>query len=278
MAASGRPPIDFSPSAVSRAVLGHTLSRPHVLYPLAVGLLGGLATVALGPATLFVVPAVAGTALGLGGWAVDYGFRRERHAENYLRRLQASLAGRVDETIAQLRQEFGQLQYAPGTAQLAALRDKYEAFDALLRRKLNPSEMTFTRYLGMAEQVFLAGLDNLTRIADTLRGLAAIDVRHIDARLMHLHGDGVESEAQDREIATLNERRVLRARQNERIDAWLSENERAMTQIDHAMAAIAALDTSQGHAQMDMESAMAELRRLAERAPQYSSPATSSST
>ena len=46
----------------------------------------------------------------------------------------------------------------------------------------------------------------------------------------------------------------------------LAENEVAMTQIDQAMAAIGEMDTSQGHAAMDIESAMAELKTIAARA------------
>lgn len=257
---------DFSAQAVSRAVLGRTLSQPHVLYPAAVGILGGLAAVVLGPAMVFVAPAAIGAVLGLGGWAVDYTLRRDQHAADYLKRLQEALAGRADETMARLGREFAEVSFEPGQAQLGALKDKYRAFEGLLRRKLDPKEMTFSRFLGMTEQVFLAGLDNLTRISDALKGLSAIDVQHIARRLRHLESDGIESDAQDREIATLKERLGLLERQRDRIDGWLAENEVAMTQIDQAMAAIGEMDTSQGHAAMDIDAAMAELKTIAARA------------
>lgn len=261
----------FSPGAVSRAVLQQTLSRPYVLYPTAIGILGGLAAAVLGPTLLFVAPAAIGLGLGLGSWALDYGLRRDKHAAEYLRRLQEALAGRVDTTIARLRDELQRIAFDPGLRQLDSLQEKYRSFAELLQRKLDPREMTYTRYLGMTEQVFLAGLDNLTRISDTLQGLSSIDVRHIESRLQHLHNDGIESRAQDQEIAALKDRLTLLERQRERIDGWLAENEQAMTQIDLAMAAIADLDTSQGHASMGMEAAMQELKTLAERAQAYSS-------
>ena len=261
---------DFSPRAVARAVLSQSLQRPHVLYPTAVGVLGGVAALALGPTMLFVAPAVAGLALGLGGWALDYTLRRERHAADYVKRLHQALAGRVDETIATIKKELEQLEFQAGLAQMAELRAKFKAFEELLRRKLDPQEMTFARYLGMTEQVFLAGLDNLGRIGDTLKGLSAIDVKHAERRLRELAKDGIESEAQDRETASLNERLKLVERQRARIDALLAENEGAMTQIDHVMAAIADLDTSASHATMTMETAMQELKTLAARAPALS--------
>ncbi|WP_428310244.1 hypothetical protein [Hydrocarboniphaga sp.] len=267
-----RPNADFSAQAVSRAVLGRTLSQPHVLYPAAVGILGGLAAAVLGPSMIFVAPAAAGALLGLGGWAVDYTMRRDKHAADYLKRLQEALAGRADETMVRLRSEFAEVSFEPGQAQLDALKEKYRAFEGLLRRKLDPKEMTFSRFLGMTEQVFLAGLDNLTRISDALKGLSAIDVQHIARRLQHLQTDGIESDAQDREIATLKERMSLLERQRDRIDGWLAENEIAMTQIDQAMAVIGEMDTSQGHAAMDIESAMAELKTIAARAKNISAP------
>jgi hypothetical protein len=260
---------DFSPQAVARAVLGQTLQKPHVLYPAAVGLLSGLAAVVLGPTLVFVAPAAIGLGVGVGGWALDYALRREKHAAEYLRRLQAAVAGRVAESVARLSREFGELRFDPGLAQMRQLQAKYDALEALLRRKLDPGEMTFARYLGMTEQVFLAGLDNLTRIADTLRGLSAIDVEHVRRRLHTLANDGVESPLQDREAAALTDRLGLLERQREAVDQWLAENEQAMTQIDHVMAAIANLDTSAGHAAMSMESAMSELKHLTERASKY---------
>jgi hypothetical protein len=257
---------DFSPRAVARAVLGESLQKPYVLYPTAVGVLGGLAAVLLGPSLLFVAPAAVGAAVGVGSWMLNYTLRRDQNAAEYLGRLQASLAGQTEETIARLRSELQEQGFEPGLSQMTELQAKFRAFDALLRRKLNPAEMTFGRYRGMTEQVFLAALDNLSRISDTLKGLSAIDVSHATRRLQELADDGVESKAQDREIATLKERLGLRDSQRAQVDQWLAENETAMTQIDHVMAAIAGLDTEAGHATMTMESAMEELKSLAQRA------------
>lgn len=263
-------PTDFSPRAISRAVLRETLQKPIVLYPVAVGVLGGMAALVLGATPLFVGAAAVGGVVGFGSWAYNYGVRRDKHAADYLKRLQEALAGRVDETIEALRAEMTQLKFEPGLTQLGHLKQKYQAFEALLRRKLDPSEMTYSRYLGITEQVFLAGLDNLGRTADILKGLSVIDPRHIKNRIRNLETDGIDSKAQDAEIATLKERMGLMQAQQERIHQLLAENETAMTRIDQSMAAIARMDTAAGHASMDMESAMQELSQLAARAQAYS--------
>lgn len=260
---------DLSPDAVSRAVLARSLQQPHVLYPAAVGVLGGLAAALLGPSLVFVGPAVAGALLGAGGWALDYGLRRDKHAAEYLRKLHESLANRVTTTISELTREFEGLRFEPGLQQLASLQQRFSAFEELLRRKLDPAEMTYGRYIGMTEQVYLAGLDNLRRIADAQKGLQAIDVGKVQQRILDLDGDGIDSPSQDRETEALQQRLALREQRQEQVFAWLAENQQAITRIDHAMAAISDMNTAESHAGMRMEEAMQELSRLAERASEY---------
>src|SRR5262245_13703993 len=188
---------DFSPRAVAKAVLNDTLQKPHVLYPSAVGILGGVAALLLGPSTLFIAPAVVGGALGVGGWAYEYIFKREQHARDYVQTMHRALAGRVEDTMRVLNSELRELKFDAGIAQIDRLRDKYAAFAELLRRKLDPEEMTFSRYLGMGEQVFLGGLDNLARISDALQGFSTNDPKKIRSRINELKGDGIDSHAQD---------------------------------------------------------------------------------
>jgi hypothetical protein len=258
---------DFSPRAVSRAVLGGTLQKPHVLYPAAIGMLGGVATWLLGP--VFLVPALVGGVLGAGAWAWEYGFRRELHARNYLQGMHQRLQLRVEDTLRVLNGELRALQFEPGISQIDRLRDKYTVFVELLRRKLDPGEMTFMRYMGMGEQVFLGGLDNLARISDALKGAGTNDADDIRRRIEALKGDGIASHAQDQEEAALGARLTLMDQQREKISGWLAENEAAMTALDRVMAGVAEMNTTQS-ATMKMQHAMAELEELARRASSYS--------
>lgn len=257
---------DFSPRAVSRAVLAETLQKPHVLYPAALGLLGGVASLLLGP--YFIVPALVGGVAGLGAWTCEYLFRRDAHARNYLQGLHQKLASRVEDTLRELDNELHVLRFEPGISQVDRLRDKYQVFVELLRRKLDPGEMTFMRYLGMGEQVFLGGLDNLARISDAVKGSETNDADDIRQRIRTLKQDGIDSQAQDQEEAALVARLALMDQQREKIFAWLAENEAAMTTLDHVMAAVAEMNTTQS-ASMKLQHAMEELERLAKRASSY---------
>jgi hypothetical protein len=261
---------DFSPQAVARAAFGQTLQRPHVLYPTAIGILGGAAALLLGPSALFIAPALVGGAVGAGAWVYELVFKRDQHARDYVQNMHRLLAGRVEETMRLLSDELHKLDFKPGVAQIDRLRDKYAAFAELLRRKLNPDEITFGRYLGMGEQVFLGGLDNLARISDALRGSVTNDADDIRTRIKDLKQDGIDSQAQDQEEAALQARLQLMEQQREKIFAWLAENEAALTAMDKVMAGVAEMNTTQS-ASMKMDDAMQELAVLAQRARSYGS-------
>lgn len=261
---------DLSQAAVSRAVLAVTAQKPYVLYPAVVGVLGTAAALLLGPSALFVVPAVLGGVVGLGSWAVDYFLRRDHHAAEYLRTLHRSLSEQRGAAIRNLERDLVETGFDEGLAQLERLREKLDAFRALLDKKLDPAELTHGRYLGMAEQVFLSGLDNLQRMAHTLASIKAIDEEYLDSRIHVLERIREPSPAQVEELKSLRERLALKEAQRAKLDHWLAQNERAMTQMDLTMAAIAEMDTVRGHASTDLETAMRELAELARRAPDYS--------
>lgn len=68
----------------------------------------------------------------------------------------------------------------------------------------------------------------------------------------------------------LEERLKLRNEQIERVEALMLNNEKALTQLDQVSTKIATINTQQGRSQMDLEDAMKELRRLIQRADNYS--------
>ncbi|MBF0256972.1 MAG: hypothetical protein HQL47_11075 [Gammaproteobacteria bacterium] len=261
---------DFSPQAVSRAVLRASAQNPLVLYPLTLGLLGGLAAALLSPSVIFLAAAGLGASLGLGSWLADLTLRRHKHAGRYLQQMHQLLQTRVRHSIKQLQADLEHQGSERGLSQLRRLEDKFAAFQALLQRKLDPAELTYSRYLGMTEQVFLAGLDNLGRVVSILQGVRVIDEADIRQRLLQLDQQQPRSAAHEGEYQALSERLHLRQSQLEKIDNLLMQNETAMTRMDQIMAAIAEMDSTQPRATMDMESAMQELQRLAERAHSYS--------
>ena len=261
MPSGGQP--DFSEKAISRAVLRQTSQHPAVLYPAGVGVVGGLAVLALGPSLLGLGALAAGGALALGGWAVNQWLRRDHFASRYVKALRERLADEHTEVLQALESGLTEIASKPGLLQLRRVQEKFEAFGNVLRSKLKPGELTYSRYLGIAEQVYFAVLDNLDRIVNVSRGIAAIDLNYTGERLAELEALQRPAEAESRELESLRQRVALAKQQRGQIKDWLAANELAMTQLDHTAMTLAGTDTMRGLARLDLETAMTELQRLA---------------
>lgn len=257
---------DFSRRAIGRQVATVTAQKPYVLYPLAAGILGALSALLLGTPLL---PALVGGGIGLTAWVLDNTLRREKHANDYVRRLHDMLALKTQASLASLEAELEEVGEDDGLDQLQRLKRKYAAFEALLRRKLDPGELTFGRYLGMAEQLYLGGLDNLTTIANIRRGLNVINPERIARRARDIASDGVIDPTERQELDALNRRKELLQRQTASVTALLAQNETAMTKLDEVTASIAALNLGDRRASMNIEQAMLELDALARRSADY---------
>lgn len=261
--------LDFSPRAIRQEVTKETLQKPYVLYPVAAAILGGLASVLLGPSLLFSSLIIGGSLVGMGSWLIDSTIRKETHAAKHLGRLRRILAERVNESIHNLKQDLARVNSEEGLRQLTRLQAKYSTFQELLRRKLNKNELTYDRYLGMTEQVYLAGLDNLNSIAGIMKSISAMDRKHIEKRTRELNALTSPSGAEKKELAALQARHQLWVEQQRKIRTLLSQNEEAMTTMDRLMAALAEMDPGFSRATMDMETAMQELERLTIRTKDY---------
>ena len=161
-----------------------------------------------------------------------------------------------------LYEELSALNCLEGARQLRALQYKYSNFCSVLRRQLSPAEVTFSRYATVAEQVYLAALDNLEAAVVALQSISAVDAPHLLARL-----DG--SSDCDEEQKALRQRLTTWREQTSRVNQLLAQNENALTTLDQAAANLAAVKMIRGHASVDLDPAMDELERLAKRAHRY---------
>jgi len=260
---------DFSQQAIHRAVKLRVLQSPIFLYPSAVGALSGMAVALLGTSIPMIGLTAAGLAVGLGGLAFQFGLRREAIGREYLAQMHEKMNARRKHLLGDLNDRMQAIGFRQGLVQLRQLQEKFDNFVSILKQALEPEEMTYGRYLGIAEQVYLSSLDNLERAVGALASIKTIDLRLIDERIEMIHEDGVVTKAEETEQDSLNQRRDLHKQQLDKVAELVAQNERAMTQLDFTAAAIADMRTRSGQASMDMETAMAELQGLIERAPKY---------
>ncbi len=253
---------EISNTAVNKAVLSKTAQSPVSIYPMAMGVLGGFSAVLFNFNLLSVGLMAGGFALGMSGFAAKYIFGKEKYANQYMQEIRQQLIEKRRGILNGLEDNLNKVNRPDGIKQIRLFNDKYHNLLSILDKKLEPGELTHTRYLTIAEQVFLGGLDNLHNATLALESVSAIDIEHIN--------DNITKTADSPITESLETRKQLFQTQTQRANQLLSQNEIALTQLDHVTTKLANIKTEQGHATMDIEDAMAELETLIKRADSYS--------
>ena len=270
---------DFSQSAIQKAVTRKTLEHPVVIYPAVMSVLGGFSLALFGVSPWLIGAAAGGFGLAFVSWLVNFSLRRDSFASDYVRALHQRIEKQSQEKKEHLIKALNDVASVQGERQFKRFSEKFSAFQSMLAKKLNPGEITYGRYLGMAEQVYLGAIDNLQSIVDALKAMQVIDIRYIQKRIVEL--DGLKKDADElrakgledinaSEYKALSKRSELYHTQKQKVDKLLAQNEEALTQLDITIAAVAELRTNDKAATMDLETAMSELQKLASRAHKYS--------
>jgi len=267
---------DFSQESTAKAVRKDILQHPLTVYSLPLIIGGGLATFLINP--IFAVLLCSGIAIGGGSWIINNYFRRDVFESRYVKQLREVLLKQRENMLESLESELkechsieGVEQYADqGAEQFKMVKERFDNLQDILSEKLNQGELTFIRYAGTAEQVYLSVLDNLRTVVSLFKSISTIDENYIQMRLRELGKMKKLTKADEQEIATLNERKQLRDTQLEKINVFLTQNEEAMTEMNKAAVAIAEMKTDKSTVSVDIETARKELEELAKRANLYS--------
>ncbi len=259
---------DLSTKAISSAITKQTAQHPVVLYPAVIGVLSILAGLLLDAGLMSWVVGIGGIAISILFFGINRGFRKEAFASEYVGELIAQLEKKRKGYTKQLETVLNDVGSQEGKKQFKRLADKFSTFNNMLKNKLRPGEITFSRYNAMAEQVYLGALDNLNDLANTMKGIQSIDEVYINKRLDELVNPN-DNEHTLKEVEALNSRLDLLKKQRAKIDFYLSQNEEAMTKMDEAIVAITDLKTEDMRADMDLELAMSHLQDIAKRSKDY---------
>ena len=258
---------DLSQAAVRKAVFGAAIQHPSVVYPAALGVLGALGGAVLAAPLLFTAAAAGGglAALGLG---INLLWRRDTLAQDYVRQAHHDVRVQREARLSDLESDLKRAHAIEALGQFARLQEKIRTFETLLSERLQPGELTYGRFLGIAEQVFVAALENLRTAGLMREARAAIDLPYIERRIQALRQRAARSAAQDDELQSLQGQLALHAEQEARVEACLAENEQALAELGRCSTAVAQMKTGEA-ASVSMEAAMAELARMAQRAKDY---------
>ncbi len=268
---------DFSKESTQKALLRDTLQHPMTLGFAALGILGGATQLILGTGMVGLLTGIGGLSLASISWLVNFHFRRNRFTDRYIKQLKARLQEQSSKAIQTIQTELQSMQGEPdlkdfcqqGAQQFAMSQEKFDTLKHILSNKLDQSEMTYSRYLGTAEQVHMAILDNLLKAVFAMQSIRSADIDYIQQRLNALSQLPKLDEADRKEEFTLRERFTMRQKQANLVNELLTVNEEAMTSLDKTTMAIAQLDTTEKRAKVKLEDAMKELRELADRVDSY---------
>jgi hypothetical protein len=117
--------------------------------------------------------------------------------------------------------------------------------------------------MGMAEQVYHNGLDNLRQVAAALDSISPINKDKIKARLKKFEAVSNNKPEQINEINILKQTLQKREDKMNEVEHLLRQNTIAMARLDQTAMDISSMEPSTEEARIKMEDAMDELIRLA---------------
>jgi tetratricopeptide (TPR) repeat protein len=263
---------DLSKKAVDWAVISGSLQHPAVVYPAVAGVLGGLGAAVLTASPFLIAGAGVGGGVALVSLGVNCLFRRDFFASRYLESAHQSLVAYRAALLHNLESDLAEVKAREALAQLERFTEKLKAFEEVLDEKLGRKELTYARFLGIAEQVYLSAMDNLRQVALARKSAGTVDEGYIRGRIKSLSGGGGEtSKARKQELMGLEQQLEVAARQQASVEELLAQNEQALAQLDQALAAITEMKTGSSQSNVSMETAMSDLQQVASRAGAYSS-------
>ena len=266
---------DYSQLSIKKAVRDTGLFHTLTLYPAAIGAGSAFLGLLFSPAWFWV--AIGGGGLGIGNALFNLVVRKDAVASKYIKKLQKQMLDQQRQLkmtiLKDLQEELGHEDLADLSAQaqdqFQNMEIKYDNIHDLLQRKLDQGEMTFGRFLGAAEQVYLTVLDNLSQIAASLKSASSIDIRRIMTQLARFSSNGDRSDDEKRQIDALNQRLRIRKDQLSNVNQLLADNEEAMTKMEVSSAEIAKMTTGHKFTEVDLDTALGQLVDMANRAKEY---------
>ncbi|GGY66183.1 hypothetical protein GCM10011613_07610 [Cellvibrio zantedeschiae] len=254
-----------TPEKMPGLLLQRSIGSPFVLYPTATAGIGAVAGALFGFTLIPGALLIGGLAIAAGGFLTEFGFRRDTNVKAIILAATRKMEFERAQIIAVLNNEIDDTSLPSARSQLDDFKRKFETFVDVLDDRFNPGELTFIRYMSVAEQVYLSGLDNLRNAVISSKAIQTTDVGVLQSRLEKLGS----SSNDDIERAALSERLRGYEETKKSITDLIVINEKALTVLDSVTQKLARTQVSKGMADSDTESAMQELGRMGEMLARY---------
>ena len=182
--------------------------------------------------------------------------------------LERALPVSADQSHAQLARELLEVGSSRGAQQLSMLQAKRDDLLNVIRARFSENELSFGRYQHAAELVCEAVVDNLRSVTVAHQSVRSIDVVQLEARAEQLASENDEGARS--ELTAIQRRLELHAEQMKKAQAYIVENEAALTSLANAASSLADSKTNltTGSAS-SANDAITALEQMAERAKNY---------
>lgn len=263
---------DFTPGAIKEALFKTANSHWSVKY--ALPLLGGCAAYGVLFESLMGALIAAVTVVGISGirWIYAVFIDAKNFKSKYVKQLQDAITEQIEQKRKDLKKNLLTYGCSQGAKQLVQFQKKFDTLIDILRTKFDEGQLTYQRYYGTAQEVYLSGIDNLNSVVMSYKALESIDIEYMRNRLKYLSKKDYESDIHlKKEFNAIKRGIETFENQNEQIKAFLAENATALVQIDDTTISISQITrTKNNEAQVDMENSMSALTELAKRSHLYS--------
>jgi len=276
---TGSRQLDFSESAARRAALFDVIQHPLTLWPPALGTATAVGLTMFSIASLPCSAAIAagGIALGVGNWAWRYLGRGDAYMQMHYAQLHEQFEKLKQQKALELAADLKKLGCKQGQTQVTQFEDKFQNLLAVFRRVLSENELTFSRVMGTAEQVYRSGLENLERVVTLLLNVKDMDRQDIAERIAALEKKATRNHADDTNLKALQDQAGVFDQTEQEVDELLAGNEEALATMDKAgNAAVRMKDRSASQTPREiMAEAMGLLDQMITRANNRQVPAIS---
>ncbi|MBD3181667.1 hypothetical protein GF312_05195, partial [Candidatus Poribacteria bacterium] len=177
---------DFSTVAIRKARRRHTVEHWATRYsavPFALSVLGSFL---FGFSEMAFIAMTGTFGLACFPWIYIYYMKADSFEHKYVEKLQKQIQRETERKRENLKHDLASLGCPDGAMQMDKLQAKFNSLDELLLDRLDPQEITFKRYRGIALEVFLSGVDNLSAIVSALKSISEIDEVYIGQKLKQL--------------------------------------------------------------------------------------------
>jgi len=229
-------PLDFSEAAARRAAFYDLLQHPLTLWPPAVAAATavGLSLFATVSTPVSASIAAGGLALGAANWAYRFFWLGDAYTQRHYAKLHEEFERMKQQKSAELAADLKKLGCKQGQTQVGQFEDKFQNLIAVFRRMLSENELTFSRFIGTAEQVYRSGLENLERVVILLLNLQDMNRDDLAERISVLEKKPARTHADETNLKALKDQAGVFDQTWQEVEDLLAGNEEALATMDKA--------------------------------------------